>query len=215
MLNLLNLRSGCCIQRSFERDTFEEDIDAEDANMLDTCAICMEEIETEHATSVGCTHMFHGKCLVQHMISQDVRCPLCRFDPHREEEDEEYNNRVTLKDAMDLAKADTQSTSTKRKLANMKKWGSTKNKHDKTISELNKKLGPHEKDMENKVNLYEKKLQAAFEYRFAKDVMVQKNAMRERKKAASMHYKMKKDIVRQYGFTGFVPRTNRRRHRRR
>jgi len=54
------------------------------------CVICFED-SGEHAT-LSCRHGFHYNCLVKWWISQydadcDVSCPLCRFEPSKDETD--------------------------------------------------------------------------------------------------------------------------------
>ena len=47
------------------------------------CAICFEAMsESTAVTMPGCTHKFHGECLVKNMLVSRC-CPLCRNDPTR------------------------------------------------------------------------------------------------------------------------------------
>ena len=50
--------------------------DEREADESIECAICLEPITEATSVNLGCTHKFHGQCLVTHMVS-DVRCPLC------------------------------------------------------------------------------------------------------------------------------------------
>ena len=49
------------------------------------CAICFEAMSEGTAVAMpGCTHRFHGQCLVQNMLVSRC-CPLCRNDPSRQD----------------------------------------------------------------------------------------------------------------------------------
>ena len=52
------------------------------------CAICFEAMsESTAVTMPGCTHKFHGECLVKNMLVSRC-CPLCRNDPTRPDTEE-------------------------------------------------------------------------------------------------------------------------------
>ena len=59
------------------------------------CVICFEAMsEGTAVTMPGCTHKFHGQCLVNNMLVRRC-CPLCRNDPSRQDgrdDTEEYND---------------------------------------------------------------------------------------------------------------------------
>ena len=66
-----------------------------DAHAEEECAICFEAMgEGTAVTMPGCTHKFHGQCLVKNMLVSR-RCPLCRNDLSRQDgrdDTEEYND---------------------------------------------------------------------------------------------------------------------------
>ena len=61
------------------------------ARAEEECAICFETMSEDTAVTMpGCTHKFHGQCLVKNMLVSRC-CPLCRNDPTRPDT-EEYND---------------------------------------------------------------------------------------------------------------------------
>lgn len=44
---------------------------------LETCSICLGEIDPEHTLKTACNHLFHCNCLEQ-WLEKHTRCPLCR-----------------------------------------------------------------------------------------------------------------------------------------
>ena len=74
-----------------------------------TCSISLDEITLEAPhVSMGCSHKFHGQCLVDPLI-RDVRCPMLRFHPHASEFDADNEEkvkepRVSFKEALKRAR---------------------------------------------------------------------------------------------------------------
>ncbi|KAK1552873.1 hypothetical protein Q3G72_024779 [Acer saccharum] len=67
------------------------DIDAEEeserkrrrvkiSSSSENCSICLEELEAgSYGTSMPCSHMFHGGCIVK-WLKQSHYCPVCRYE---------------------------------------------------------------------------------------------------------------------------------------
>lgn len=191
---------SCC-----DASTNHTDDDATEANESIECAICLEPmIDSMPTVNLGCTHKFHGQCLVTHMI-KDVRCPLCRYDPTYTDDtdddgDEEEEPRVSFKDALKLAKKDKKNKATVKSLATISKWKKTKKTAKTTLCCINQKLDPHEKKMKNDIELYEKKLMADFNHRFATDYLARKNSDKEIGKANAQLRAAQLRLAKKYGF---------------
>ncbi|XP_048493318.1 RING-H2 finger protein ATL47-like [Beta vulgaris subsp. vulgaris] len=46
------------------------------------CSICLEEFDKseQEVANLGCSHIFHGSCLVSWILEGKNSCPLCRFN---------------------------------------------------------------------------------------------------------------------------------------
>lgn len=81
----------------------------------------------------GCTHVFHGCCLVQHLMHSQ-RCPICRSSLGSDDDEaavstEHVPRRVTEQEAIYSAQIDANATSrTMRSLQTIRKWSETVNK---------------------------------------------------------------------------------------
>lgn len=47
---------------------------------METCSICLGDMDENVSIIPGCRHRFHTKCLMMH-CQYDVRCPVCRHTP--------------------------------------------------------------------------------------------------------------------------------------
>lgn len=52
------------------------DVDHRTQNMS-TCAICLEEVDTEETCNLSCGHAFHSRC-IQKWLVVEPSCPVCR-----------------------------------------------------------------------------------------------------------------------------------------
>ena len=50
--------------------------------MDDTCAICLEEVESGSAHTLDCEHVFHAECIIGWLRRGNLSCPSCRTDLH-------------------------------------------------------------------------------------------------------------------------------------
>eukprot|EP00966_Prymnesium_polylepis_P208882 4839332-Prymnesium_polylepis.1 len=112
---------------------WQSHIDANDDADEDLCVICQEETTDTPSVNMGCSHRFHGQCLVNHLL-RDIRCPACRQNPTdgAESDDDELSSEgeihtsVSRKAALKLARKDKKNKSTVKSLATIKKWKDTK-----------------------------------------------------------------------------------------
>eukprot|EP00966_Prymnesium_polylepis_P255465 5902402-Prymnesium_polylepis.1 len=75
----------------------------------DTCAICLEtlnEAQTD-VTTLPCRHRFHSKCIMDNVLKNSLRCPVCRTMCARTEaEEEEDSSEDDMDESMILMVAD-------------------------------------------------------------------------------------------------------------
>ena len=101
----------------------------------DICAICQDSLDVpaEIVRMPGCTHVFHGCCLVQHLMHSQ-RCPICRSSLGSDDDEaavstEHVPRRVTVQEAIHSAQVDENATSrTMRSLQTIRKWSKTVDK---------------------------------------------------------------------------------------
>lgn len=171
---------------------------------VDECVICLDPmIDGSPTVSLGCTHKFHGQCLVTHMIN-DVRCPVCRYCPNDRDdnfdEDEEVVPSITLGAALKLAKKDKKNKATIKSLGTIAKWKKIGKAAKATIRCVAQKLTPHENEMYNKIQLHDKKLQADFNHRFAEDFQTRQNASKDLSKSWTQIISTQRRLACKYGW---------------
>ena len=183
-----------------------------------TCSICLDEINLEAPhVSMGCSHKFHGQCLVDHLI-HDVRCPMCRFDPHAVESDEDEDEeervpRVSLKEALKEARKDKKKNA--RTLATIAKWKDKKKEGIAKLREIAAKMRPDETAMETRIELFEAKERADLDFKFAAELVERKEALNGLSQARVQRRAAEKRLAQKYGYIPYRSSWRRSRSRRR
>ena len=106
--------------------------------LTEICVICQDHLDvpSEVVCMPGCTHLFHGRCLVQQLMYSQ-RCPICRGGASYDGDDNEADvstdsmpPRILIAEAIETARNDANATSrTRRSLQTIRKW-------DRTLDQL-------------------------------------------------------------------------------
>ena len=131
------------------------------------CAICQEG-DTTDSIVIECQHRFHAKCILEHVRRGDPRCPLCRDDPYAEtylsdEDDEDTPQPVPFREALQRAKENTSDPTVQRMKETLKKWKKERSNTKKEMRTDRKALKELEKAMDDKIDLFARKLQLEFD----------------------------------------------------
>jgi hypothetical protein len=162
---------------------------APSAAETDSCPICIETLDSKteiHETSCG--HKFHSKCYIKHLLTEDIRCPLCRKYPDPTDyrngdatmtssldERGEVNTRVSRNEAWTNARKSSDKR-VKQSLVTIKKWKNEASKARATLVQTEGVLHHKKQLIDEKVNLFHRKLTAEHEYQHATEIAQMKKA---------------------------------------
>ena len=146
------------------------------ATKEETCAICLHALDMKneiHETSCG--HKFHSKCFIQHLLTEDIRCPLCRKYPNpddyrngvvaRDADDEEETNEEAPRISRSEAWQNARKSSDKRVkqfLVTIHKWKNEARKARDALMQITEVLQRQEDLIEGKVSAFHQKLTADY-----------------------------------------------------
>lgn len=180
----------------------------------DMCAICQESLgDPLEQVTLECGHVFHGKCMVEALI-RNTNCPLCRFDlAHGEGERNHYeifgddddstntDEFITVKEALSVA-TDVALTdrATARSLKTLDGWKQTVKSARRRLKNINMKLDPHEKAIDDEVSQFVAKVEDRFATRFAKLLKEQTDARRAVKNARKSFKDTRVRIAKKHGY---------------
>ena len=170
-----------------------------DEHNEENCAICLDSMEPDHTVTLGCSHHFHGQCLVTSMIV-DIRCPLCRYVPVLDQSDSD-DDRISMLDALRLARHDKTNKSTVRNNATIAKWAAIKREARVRLHAAQKNLRPSQRKLRHLILLSEKKLRSEFELTFAEQRYEEKEAAKTWQTASVRYCNAQMRLARKYGFT--------------
>lgn len=189
-----------------------------DGELNTVCVICCDEITEEQKQNGGqiklhcCPHVFHGQCFVNHLCHNvhNPSCPICRADPTNprdadqdeevDEEVEDNNQYISFRQAIKLAKKDKKNASTQRSIQCIKKWKQTKKDARASLKTINETIKFEEQLIDKKAEVYEDKLRAEFELKYAKETLARKTHKSDIKKAGANMHNIQRRLARKYGW---------------
>ena len=188
------------------------EVASDDDEQTTTCVICLDEITPEQKQHGGemklkcCTHVFHAICFNNHMCSGNSHCPICRADVYisMEEIEEEAtpfrDDYIPYSQAVKLGKKDKKNKSTQKSFQGIRKWKQEKKNEQASFKAIETRLAPEEKLINEKVKLFEEKLNAEFDFKYAKDTLARKEHRKNIAKARSAIRNIEVRIARKYGW---------------
>ena len=195
---------------------------------LDTCAICLESLDTdkEAAHKTPCGHTFHTKCYIRHLLTEDIRCPLCRTYP----DPMDYRNRDRTSDTVDEATSEesirvsrkeawtsarrSQDVRVKRSLVTIQKWRIEARKAADSLVRISEVLDREEDLIDDKVRLYKRKLTTKYQSTYNAEIAQKKAAEKDLERANRAMNLVEMRLLAKFGYRRRRFSTQRRRRRR-
>lgn len=193
-----NFVSSCCDHYFTDASCCDNNLNAS-AN-TDFCVICQENINVDEGiVTMGCSHKFHGQCLVNHLLQGDTRCPICRFSHEEDDEDEDDEPRpITLNDALIRAYADP--ALNQGPIATITKWKKNRKTAKNVIRATKSKLKPYKEEMQRVCKLFYEKKELELRTKFAHEYSTIKSAQKEITKCYHYGLNAKRRLAAKYGY---------------
>ena len=132
-------------------------------------------VEDASSVTLACGHKFHGQCAVNLFRRGDPRCPLCRDNPHADDDNvsddsDMYDNdpfaesppRVNFHTALQNAMSNRTDKPTQRMKATLRKWKSARRDTRKDMNDKTRIVTVLEDGVIAKITAFEKKLWDTF-----------------------------------------------------
>ena len=209
-------RASACVEEVVS------EVNSDDDDEPTTCVICLDEITSDQKRHGGeiklsrCTHVFHGQCIINHVCSNNITCPICRAYlcvpiGATEEDLEEVmpvevmpempeTQYISIRQAIKLGKKDKKNKSTQQSLQCLNKWKQTNKDARASIKEIETRLAPEEKLLKEKIKLFDEKLNAEFDFKYANDTLARKEHRKNITKARVAIRNIEVRIARKYGW---------------
>ena len=200
--------------RSCSWDNAASEVPSDEVDTV--CVICCDDITQEQKQNGGqitlscCSHVFHGQCFVNHLCHNILNpsCPICRADPtdpraadDEDEDDNQYTGvSISFRQAIKLAKKDKKNVSTQRSIQCVKKWKQAKKDARTSLKTINESIKFEEKLIDKKAELYEDKLRAEFELKYAKETLARNTYKSDIKKAGANMHNIQRRLAIKYGW---------------
>ena len=187
-------------------DTLNAQQATEDAPEHEICAICQDVMDVPDAVvPLACGHKFHGTCQVRYMY-ESTSCPICRHDPNDqdssdEEDENEEPERITLREALRMAKNDMASNKTiARMFATLRAHKDNGKEAHKKLRELKARMRPHVDALEKRIDEYSEKAYDAHDRRHKKTLDAMSDARKSINKSHTQVHASKLRIAAKYGY---------------
>jgi hypothetical protein len=117
-----------------------------------------------------------------------------------DEEVEDNNQYISFRQALKLAKKDKKNASTQRSIQCIKKWKQTKKDARASLKTINESIKLEEQLIDKKAEVYEDKLRAEFELKYAKETLARITHKNDIKKAGTNMHNIQRRLARKYGW---------------